>query len=587
MSRHQPILLGLAVFGVGISLAGCGAGSDNHAPTAQPASLALAEDSSANGIVHGSDPDGDLLTFSIHISPAHGQATIDQSTGNFTYTPAPDYFGSDSFSFVAFDGKRRSVPATVSLAISNVNDAPTLGTIPDLTNSAYSQDTHYALSVHDVDGDQLTYSVAVADPSIASANVDAVSSMLIVHPIARGATTISLHVADAEFSVERSFDFEIGDVTKSIKPAISDTSSQAIELHNSLDQPVELTLTHNGFTPLLTDADMAEYVAALPALYDGEPFERKLWRYLRDNVYHNVPLDPTAKWVNEPSTVINSLGWGFCSQVASSYVRISRAAGYQAHVYGLSGHVVPEINIGGRWRIYDADLAVYYRDREGEPVGVADVEMDSSLITSPTDPVLSPDASPTPYSQLIADYYTSVADNFDADTTFLPDVPVLPHKFVLPPGARFVYPGHWTAAPIGFDGIVPYQVPHFLQAALGIQNGWVGPIESPWLVWDLQGDGTVRIGSDIVEIGTQAMTDALRSGAGTSGNIEILDARDQVTVIFFVNALGYMLAASNAVDIRGLDVWAVEVSTLALPSVNQVTTVDIDRLRKPTPVNPH
>src|SRR4029077_10291877 len=55
---------------------------------------------------------------------AHGTLTLD-ANGAFTYTPSTNFFGSDSFTYKAVrsDGARSNV-ATVSLTISEVNDAP-------------------------------------------------------------------------------------------------------------------------------------------------------------------------------------------------------------------------------------------------------------------------------------------------------------------------------------------------------------------------------------------------------------------------------------------------------------------------------
>ena len=44
--------------------------------------------------------------------------------GTFTYTPAPNYHGPDSFTFKANDGTVDSNTATVAITVSAVNDAP-------------------------------------------------------------------------------------------------------------------------------------------------------------------------------------------------------------------------------------------------------------------------------------------------------------------------------------------------------------------------------------------------------------------------------------------------------------------------------
>jgi hypothetical protein len=71
-----------------------------------------------SGTLPASDADGDAMVFSIDTPPAHGVAVVtDAATGAFTYTPAADYSGSDSFTFVANDGFASSAAATVSLVV--------------------------------------------------------------------------------------------------------------------------------------------------------------------------------------------------------------------------------------------------------------------------------------------------------------------------------------------------------------------------------------------------------------------------------------------------------------------------------------
>ena len=63
-------------------------------------------------------------------------------------------------------------------------------------------------------------------------------------------------------------------------------------------------------------------------------FDRKLWRFVRDSVYHDVPLD-ARQWLYNPWVTLNSHGWGYCGHVAGTFVEIARAAGYEARVWGL------------------------------------------------------------------------------------------------------------------------------------------------------------------------------------------------------------------------------------------------------------
>ncbi len=74
-------------------------------------------------LANDSDPDGDALTAVLVRNVSHGTLAL-RTDGSFTYAPAANYFGPDSFSYVANDGLTNSAPVVVTLTVSPVNDAP-------------------------------------------------------------------------------------------------------------------------------------------------------------------------------------------------------------------------------------------------------------------------------------------------------------------------------------------------------------------------------------------------------------------------------------------------------------------------------
>ena len=71
---------------------------------------------SANVTLTGNDSEGHALTFTVISSPSNG--TLTGATPDFVYAPNTDFTGSDSFTFVSFDGLSYSPIATVSLNVS-------------------------------------------------------------------------------------------------------------------------------------------------------------------------------------------------------------------------------------------------------------------------------------------------------------------------------------------------------------------------------------------------------------------------------------------------------------------------------------
>ncbi|NBY02936.1 MAG: tandem-95 repeat protein, partial [Planctomycetes bacterium] len=74
-------------------------------------------------LVNDTDADGNPLTSILVSGPSHG-SLIFNSDGSFSYTPAANYNGSDSFTYKANDGSVNSNTATVNITITPVNDPP-------------------------------------------------------------------------------------------------------------------------------------------------------------------------------------------------------------------------------------------------------------------------------------------------------------------------------------------------------------------------------------------------------------------------------------------------------------------------------
>lgn len=97
----------------------------NDAPTAAPDTATTAEDTSAVVAVKANDGDldGDSLAVAVTVAPGHGIALV-QADGTVYYTPAPDFFGTDTFTYSVTDPSGASASATVTMTVTNVNDPP-------------------------------------------------------------------------------------------------------------------------------------------------------------------------------------------------------------------------------------------------------------------------------------------------------------------------------------------------------------------------------------------------------------------------------------------------------------------------------
>jgi VCBS repeat-containing protein len=145
---------------------------DNKAPVASGHDYTTPEDTSlsvaAPGVLAGdTDAEGDPLSAVLASGPAHGTVSLN-ANGSFTYTPAADYNGPDSFSYRANDGAVDSNAATISISVSPVNDAPTCAARAATTDEDQAVDV--SPSCTDVDGTPLNYAI-VGVPAHGTASV--------------------------------------------------------------------------------------------------------------------------------------------------------------------------------------------------------------------------------------------------------------------------------------------------------------------------------------------------------------------------------------------------------------------------------
>jgi VCBS repeat-containing protein len=133
----------------------------NNAPVGNPDTYGLDEDTTltipAPGVLgNDTDADGQQLFITAGTAPSHGTFEL-FSNGSFTYTPAPDYNGPDSFTYQVSDGIDTTTPVTVNITVNPVNDAPVVvasDTIPFPKNGFIGFSLQNRSS--DVDGDTLT-----------------------------------------------------------------------------------------------------------------------------------------------------------------------------------------------------------------------------------------------------------------------------------------------------------------------------------------------------------------------------------------------------------------------------------------------
>jgi len=101
------------------------------------------------------DPDGQGISATLLTNPTHGTVTL-AGNGAFTYIPNPNFNGLDSFTYRVSDGTSTD-DATVTITITNVNDAPKANNVNRTTNE--ETPVSVTLSATDTEPGTLTYNV--------------------------------------------------------------------------------------------------------------------------------------------------------------------------------------------------------------------------------------------------------------------------------------------------------------------------------------------------------------------------------------------------------------------------------------------
>ncbi|WP_246091879.1 cadherin-like domain-containing protein [Aliirhizobium smilacinae] len=98
-------------------------GAPNRPPVGSDANVTAFEDTPFNGrLPVATDADGDTLTYGLGAPAVHGMVTVN-SDGTYTYVPALNFNGTDTFTYTVSDGRSIST-YTITITVDPVNDPP-------------------------------------------------------------------------------------------------------------------------------------------------------------------------------------------------------------------------------------------------------------------------------------------------------------------------------------------------------------------------------------------------------------------------------------------------------------------------------
>ena len=354
----------------------------NDPPVALDDSLTIAEDTSTTTvdvIANDSDQDGDTLSVTAigtgDDAPTNGTAALKQgSTSTIAYTPNPDFYGQDSFTYTVSDGGGGTDTATVTVTVTPVNDAPSFdagdGTASRTVaeNTGTGTDLGEAFGASDVDDapSALTYSLEGTD----AASFEIVSSTGLLKTFA----ALDYETKTTYQVVVRVTDSGGGAAAAA---ALTDTITVDIAVTNVNDPPValddSLTIAEDTSTTtvdvIANDSDQDGDTLSVTAIGTGDDAPTNGTAALTQGSTSTIAYTPNADFYGQDSftyTVSDGIGGTDTATVTVTVTPVNDPPTFDA-APGPASRTVPENTGTG------TDL--------GEAFGASDVDDAPSALT--------------------------------------------------------------------------------------------------------------------------------------------------------------------------------------------------------------
>jgi filamentous hemagglutinin family protein len=242
------------------------------------ASTHMGDPTTGNVLTNDVDPHGGDIDVDTYTQPAHGTVTVDEETGEFTYTPDAGYTGDDTFTYTATNGTDTTAPITVTITMTN--DPPTLGEDLASTHMNEAVEGNVLTNDSDTNGDPLS----VISDSYDTANGG--------HVTLNADGTFTYTPADG-YTGEDTFTYEAtdGQLDGTSNPVVT-TGTVTVIVGNALPQPkddVVTTLISSPVSGNVLANDTDPDLDTLTVVLDGTPPEHGTVTLNTDGTFTYTP----------------------------------------------------------------------------------------------------------------------------------------------------------------------------------------------------------------------------------------------------------------------------------------------------------
>ncbi len=239
----SPSLCDTAIVVVGVN-------TINLAPVAVNDVATVDEDNVLNADVslNDFDPNADTLIYSVFSNPANGIVILN-TNGTYTYTPALNFNGIDSFSYTVCDTATPTLcaNATVTITVNPINDAPVALNDTATATTVGQVNGNVSLNDVDVDGDTLNYTILI-NANLGTLVMNANGTFTYVSNGTVGIDTITYVVCDNAAPALCDTALLVITINQAITPPTAVDDNFTVSEDNNLNADVSLNDLSNGST---------------------------------------------------------------------------------------------------------------------------------------------------------------------------------------------------------------------------------------------------------------------------------------------------------------------------------------------------
>lgn len=315
-----------------------------------------------------------------------------------------------------------------------------------------------------------------------------------------------------------------------------------------------IKLNENNFN---NEDEIVEKIRKMPDEFLKEPVERKAWRFVQNNLDRSSPITP-ERWQHSPLLMINSIGFGQCDDFAAVLNFIWKKQGFQSRVWGLEGHVVPEVYINNKWQMYDPIHAVYYLNSKNEIAGVDELSAHPEFITHPIidENIKLNDSinffSAIRFSGRNAKKYESSYDN-KVNNWYDISAEIMSPEICLPPGATMEFPVDYSSKIYTKTFLGSQKELHsFMKITLN--EKWSGKISFPFVIATIKGKGEVEINGRTYNMEADSLNQYLTSFSTFNSSLNFINTSEEVEIYCLLNPLIFKMKGIDTLKLEGTNI---------------------------------